>query len=112
MKKALAACFLVGVLGLAATLIWVREKPAALTKVAAPAPADTNRLHEASWYDKLPDGMVHCRLCPNSCRLPEGALGLCPMDAAVMPLPSEETTPPVMKIKCAMRSPAGFNPEQ
>ncbi len=77
MKKALAAFFLVGVLGLAAALIWVREKPAALTKVAAPAPADTNRLHEASWYDKLPDGMVHCRLCPNSCRLPEGALGLC-----------------------------------
>ena len=77
MKKALAALFLLGVLGLAASLIWVREKPTLMGKVTAPVPADTNRLHEASWYDKLPDGMVHCRLCPNSCRLPVGAMGLC-----------------------------------
>jgi len=32
---------------------------------------------EASWYDKLEDNNVLCRLCPNDCVIPDGRHGIC-----------------------------------
>lgn len=34
-------------------------------------------LREAMFYDRLPDGRVHCRLCPHDCRIADGVLGAC-----------------------------------
>lgn len=34
-------------------------------------------LHEALFYETLPDGKVLCTLCPHDCRIPEGARGAC-----------------------------------
>lgn len=34
-------------------------------------------LHEAAYYDSLPDGRVRCRLCPHDCRMGDGVLGAC-----------------------------------
>ena len=34
-------------------------------------------LHEARYYEPLPDGKVLCTLCPHDCRIPEGARGAC-----------------------------------
>jgi len=34
-------------------------------------------LHEALFYDKLPDGAVQCRLCPRLCTIREGKSGFC-----------------------------------
>ena len=34
-------------------------------------------LHEARFYEQLPDGKVLCTLCPHDCRIPEGARGAC-----------------------------------
>jgi pyruvate formate lyase activating enzyme len=34
-------------------------------------------LHEAWFYETLPDGKVLCSLCPHDCRIPEGARGAC-----------------------------------
>ncbi len=78
MKRAWAFLFLLAIVGAAALALVARER-AAVAVAAAPGPgaAGTNGLHEAQWYDKLAGGMVHCRLCPNSCRLPEGRIGLC-----------------------------------
>lgn len=36
-----------------------------------------NALHEARFYEPLPDGKVLCTLCPHDCRIPEGARGAC-----------------------------------
>jgi len=36
-----------------------------------------NPLHEARFYEPLPDGKVLCTLCPHDCRIPEGARGAC-----------------------------------
>lgn len=44
-----------------------------MTIMTGAAPA----LHEATFYDKLPDGRVICRLCPHDCRLAEGVFGAC-----------------------------------
>jgi pyruvate formate lyase activating enzyme len=35
------------------------------------------RLHEALFYDSLPNQLVHCRLCPHSCTIREGSRGEC-----------------------------------
>lgn len=35
------------------------------------------RLHEARFYEPLPDGKVLCTLCPHDCHVPEGARGAC-----------------------------------
>ncbi len=35
------------------------------------------RLHEARFYERLPEGKVLCTLCPHDCRIPEGARGAC-----------------------------------
>lgn len=75
MKKFLASLFLFAVVGLAASLVWPR-KPAASAEAAPPAPGNPS-LHEAAWYDKLAGNLVHCRLCPNSCRLADGQIGMC-----------------------------------
>ncbi|MHB8080042.1 MAG: AmmeMemoRadiSam system radical SAM enzyme [Candidatus Krumholzibacteriia bacterium] len=32
---------------------------------------------EAVWWSPLPDGAVHCELCPHDCRLPAGRVGPC-----------------------------------
>ena len=81
MKKLLAILFLLAVTGLAALLAWSREQAA---RAAAPAPlsesespAAAQGLHEAMWYESLAGGLVHCQLCPNSCRIPDGQIGLC-----------------------------------
>ena len=34
-------------------------------------------LHEARFYQPLPDGKVLCTLCPHDCKVPEGARGAC-----------------------------------
>lgn len=77
MKRVWAALFLLAVTGLAAWQVWLRERPAAAVPAVPRADGSTNGLHEALWYDKLANGLVHCQLCPNSCRLPEGKIGLC-----------------------------------
>ena len=33
--------------------------------------------HETSYYEPLADGKVHCLLCPNSCTLGDGQMGVC-----------------------------------
>jgi pyruvate formate lyase activating enzyme len=73
-KKIFAILFLLAIVGLAALLVWSREKSGAAVPRTA---ANASRLHEAAWYEKLANNLVHCQLCPNSCRLPEGQIGLC-----------------------------------
>ena len=73
MKKLLASLFGIAVVGAAAWWLFARGQPA---QPAAGADAAAG-LHEAMWYESLANGLVHCRLCPNSCRLPEGQIGLC-----------------------------------
>lgn len=34
-------------------------------------------LKEAMYYEKLPNNIVHCRLCPRNCIIPEGKRGFC-----------------------------------
>jgi pyruvate formate lyase activating enzyme len=34
-------------------------------------------LKEAEYYEKLPDSLVRCNLCPNRCVIPEGQTGVC-----------------------------------
>jgi len=34
-------------------------------------------LHEARFYQSLPDGKVLCTLCPHDCHIPDGARGAC-----------------------------------
>ncbi len=79
MKKVLATGFLLATVGLASLLLWARERPATATAAPLPdAPPGTPAgLHEAAWYETLVGGLVHCLLCPNSCRLPEGQIGVC-----------------------------------
>ena len=37
----------------------------------------TVELHEARFYEALPDGKVLCTLCPHDCRIAEGGRGAC-----------------------------------
>jgi pyruvate formate lyase activating enzyme len=34
-------------------------------------------LHEARWWETMPDGRVHCYLCPRHCHIGEGQAGFC-----------------------------------
>ena len=34
-------------------------------------------LHEARFYESLPDGSVRCTLCPHDCHVHEGSRGAC-----------------------------------
>jgi pyruvate formate lyase activating enzyme len=34
-------------------------------------------LHEAQWWERDPDGRVHCYLCPRHCHIGEGQGGFC-----------------------------------
>ena len=34
-------------------------------------------LHEARWWETIPDGRVHCFLCPRHCHIGEGQAGFC-----------------------------------
>ena len=34
-------------------------------------------LHEGRWWEPLPDGRVHCYLCPRHCHIGEGQSGFC-----------------------------------
>jgi len=34
-------------------------------------------LHPARWWQTLPDGRIHCYLCPRHCHIPEGQHGFC-----------------------------------
>ncbi|MFH0952940.1 MAG: AmmeMemoRadiSam system radical SAM enzyme [Verrucomicrobiota bacterium] len=72
-KKILALLFLVLVVGTAALLVYSREKTASAEAASLPAGGP----HRALYYEKLADGMVHCLLCPNSCRLSDGQFGIC-----------------------------------
>jgi len=72
-RKLLAFMFLALVIGSAIVLIVARERAADVESFAA---SGTNH-HRAMWYDKLAGGLVHCRLCPNDCRLSEGETGIC-----------------------------------
>ncbi|MDI3281206.1 MAG: radical SAM protein [Bacillota bacterium] len=38
---------------------------------------EEKRSVEARLYQRLPDGVVQCRLCPHQCRLRPGAVGIC-----------------------------------
>ena len=79
MRKAWAFLFLLAVVGAAAWVLVARERSAcggAAEPAAAPAD-DVRGLHEAAWYETLAGGLVHCRLCPNACRLPAGQIGRC-----------------------------------
>ena len=76
MKKLLASLFGIAVVGAAAWWLFARGNPAQPASTAAGGDAAAG-LHEALWYETLPNGLVHCRLCPNSCRLPDGKIGLC-----------------------------------
>lgn len=44
---------------------------------AVHATASSRGLREAMFYERLPDGRVHCRLCPHDCRIADGVLGAC-----------------------------------
>ena len=79
MKKALAWLFLFAIAGSAGWMIVSRERTgcAGAAEPLAGTPADADGLHEALWYEKLAGGLVHCQLCPNSCRLPDGRIGRC-----------------------------------
>ena len=35
------------------------------------------RLHEARWWECLPNGKLHCYLCPRHCQIGEGLTGFC-----------------------------------
>jgi pyruvate formate lyase activating enzyme len=37
----------------------------------------TEALHEAQWWESMPDGRVHCYLCPRHCHIGEGQSGFC-----------------------------------
>src|ERR1700693_3650428 len=37
----------------------------------------TESLHEGRWWEPMPDGRVHCYLCPRHCHLGEGQAGFC-----------------------------------
>ena len=73
-KKMLASVFLILVVAAAGFVVYSREKGAA-SESAKPVPADG--AHPAMYYEKLAGDMVHCLLCPNSCRLSEGQIGTC-----------------------------------
>ncbi len=34
-------------------------------------------LHEGRWWEPLPNGKIHCYLCPRHCRIGEGLTGFC-----------------------------------
>jgi pyruvate formate lyase activating enzyme len=38
---------------------------------------NSESLHEGRWWDTLPDGRVHCYLCPRHCHIGEGQGGFC-----------------------------------
>ena len=76
LKKIGAFLFLLATVGSAVWWVVSRERLPCAEASAAPV-ATEGSLHEAMWYEKLAGGMVHCTLCPNSCRLPEGKIGLC-----------------------------------
>jgi len=42
-----------------------------------PIVAETASLHEAQWWERDPDGRVHCFLCPRHCHIGEGQSGFC-----------------------------------
>jgi pyruvate formate lyase activating enzyme len=37
----------------------------------------TESLHEARWWESMPNGRVHCYLCPRHCHIGEGQGGFC-----------------------------------
>lgn len=37
----------------------------------------TESLHEGRWWEAMPDGRVHCYLCPRHCHIGEGQAGFC-----------------------------------
>ncbi|MDE3179377.1 MAG: AmmeMemoRadiSam system radical SAM enzyme [Acidobacteriota bacterium] len=41
------------------------------------ATEDVSSLHEALWWESLPNGKAHCYLCPRHCHIGEGQTGFC-----------------------------------
>jgi pyruvate formate lyase activating enzyme len=37
----------------------------------------TESLHQARWWETMPDGRLHCYLCPRHCHIGEGQAGFC-----------------------------------
>ncbi len=58
---------------------FIASSAAFLAAGLAPAPlfSSNEDLFEASFYERLGNGRVRCRLCPHSCTLPPGRKGLC-----------------------------------
>ena len=40
-------------------------------------PAVVNETYEARWWEAMPDGRLHCYLCPRHCHIGEGQTGFC-----------------------------------
>ena len=38
---------------------------------------DKPQIHEARWWETMPDGRLHCYLCPRHCHIGEGQNGFC-----------------------------------
>src|ERR1041385_7445573 len=38
---------------------------------------ETAALHEAHWWEREPDGRIHCYLCPRHCKIRDGQAGFC-----------------------------------
>jgi len=64
-----AAAFLIVIVSLAGWFIY--------TSAVSSKGNDAAGLHEAMYYEKLGEGAVQCKLCPNFCRLRPGDIGLC-----------------------------------
>jgi pyruvate formate lyase activating enzyme len=68
MKKILAILFLLAIIASAGYLIFKKEQQIELREES---------LHEAKYYQALPNNMVQCFLCPRQCILSEGQRGAC-----------------------------------
>ena len=42
-----------------------------------PFTAEKPQVHEARWWETMPDGRLHCYLCPRHCHIGEGQSGFC-----------------------------------
>jgi len=42
-----------------------------------PILTEQRSLHEADWWEVLPDGRIHCYLCPRHCHIRDGQAGFC-----------------------------------
>jgi pyruvate formate lyase activating enzyme len=48
-----------------------------MLKMGAAVAPETSQLYKARWWDTLPDGKLHCYLCPRHCHIGDGQTGFC-----------------------------------